>query len=85
VHVGVGAQDVGQGHRVDVVGLAAADRVPFPVSGDGHRVDGIDRASGRSQGCNQQSTGRLDRHRDRSVRAVAGIGQQCQQLGESFG
>ena len=30
--------DVGQRHRVDLVGLAAADWVPFPVARDGHRV-----------------------------------------------
>jgi hypothetical protein len=29
VHVGVGAQDVRQHHRVDVVGLGPGDRVPF--------------------------------------------------------
>jgi hypothetical protein len=49
VDVLVGAQDVGQRHRVGVVGLATAHRVPFAVAGDGHRVDRIDRTPGGPQ------------------------------------
>ena len=58
------------------------DRVPVPVAGHRHRVDGVDRAAGGAQACDQQPAGRLDRHRDRVLRGVAVLGEQGQQLRE---
>jgi hypothetical protein len=82
VDVGVGAQDVGQQHRVGVVRLAARGGVPLPVAGDGHRVDRIDRSSGGTQRGNQQPARGLDGDRDRVLAGIAGRGQHVGQLGE---
>jgi len=76
VGVGVGAQDVGQHDRVAVVGLAARDRVPVPVAGDRHRVDGVDGAAGGAQARGQQPARGLDGHRDGIFGAVAMGGEQ---------
>jgi hypothetical protein len=76
VGVGVGAQDVRQGHRVDVVGFLARDAVAFPVARHGHGVDGIDRAAGGAQRGDQQSPGGFDRDRDRFLGAITRFGQQ---------
>jgi hypothetical protein len=78
----VGAQNVGQHERVTGVGLAARDRVPVPIPRHGHRVDRVDRASGGAQTGHQQAVAGLDRHRDRCVGSVPGVGQQLQQGGE---
>jgi hypothetical protein len=71
VRVQVGAQHVGQDEGVAVVGFLPGHRVPVPVPGHRHRVDGVDRAAGGAQACDQQPAGRLDRHRDRVLRSVA--------------
>ena len=83
VRVQVGTQHVGQEGRVPMVRLAAGDRVPVPVAGHGHRVDGVDRAAGGAQACGQQPAGGLDGHRDRVIRGVAVLGEQGQQLGQA--
>ena len=85
VGVHVGAQDVRQHDRVAVVGFAARDRVPVPVAGHGHRVDGVDPAAGGAQAGGQQPARGLDRHRDRVIGAVAVLGEQAQQRGEPGG
>lgn len=81
--VGIGAQDVRQDHGVGVVGLLAGDSVSFPVAGDGHRVDRIDRPSGLPKRGNEQSARGFDRHWDRVIVVVAGISQHGHQLGEA--
>lgn len=83
VLVAVGSQDPGQRHRVEVVGLLAADRAAFAVAGRGHRVDRVDGAAGGPQVRHQQAAAGLDRHRDRVVRCVSVLGQQGDQLCES--
>jgi hypothetical protein len=65
VDVQVGAQDAGQHERVTVIGFPPRDRVPVPVAGYRHRVDGVDLAPGRAQGRDQQPAGCPDRYRDR--------------------
>ena len=82
VRVQVGAQHVGQHDRVAVVGLLPRDRVPVPVAGHRHRVDGVNLAAGGPQARHQQPAGRLDRHRDQVLSAVAVPGEQGQQPGE---
>jgi hypothetical protein len=82
VGVGVGAQNVGQHDRVAVVGLAPGDRVPVPVAGHRHRVDGVDLAAGGAQARGEQPARRLDRHRDRVLGAVAVLGEQAGQRGQ---
>jgi hypothetical protein len=78
--VRVGAQDVRQRHRVDVVALLARHRGAFAIPGHGQRVDRVDRSSGSAQHRDQQTTRCLDRHRDRLLRAVAGRSQHRHQL-----
>lgn len=80
VGVGVGPQDVGQHHRVEVVGLLARDAVPLAVAGGGHRVDGVDGPAGCAQSGDQQAAGGLDRHRYPLARAIAVLGQEAKQL-----
>jgi hypothetical protein len=80
VGVRVGAQDVRQHHRVEVVGLLARDGLPFAVAGGGHRVDGVDGATGRPEAGNEQAAGGLDRHRYPLAGVVAVLGQQVEQL-----
>lgn len=82
VHVGVGAQDVRQRHRVGVVGLFPRHTVPFPVAGHRHRVDGVNLAAAGTQCRDQQPARGLDRHRDRVLGAVAGLGQHHGQFRE---
>ena len=77
----VRAQDPGQHGGVQLVALAARDRVPFPVAGRGHRVDRVDRAAG-AQGGHQQSPRRLDRDRDRVCRVIPPAGEEPQQRGQ---
>ncbi len=82
VRVQVGAQHVGQDKRVAVVGFLPCHRVPVPVAGHCHRVDGVNLAAGGAQARDQQAARCLDRHRDRVLRGVAVLGQQGQQRGE---
>ena len=67
---------------VAVVGFPARDRVPVPVAGHRHRVDGVDLAAGGAQAGGQQAAGCLDRHRDRVLGGVAVLGEQAGQLGQ---
>ena len=83
VRVGVGAQDVRQDDRVAVVGFAARDRVPVPVAGHGHRVDGVDGPAGGAQARGQQPARGLDRHRDRVIGGIAVAGEQLEQRDQS--
>jgi hypothetical protein len=83
VRVRVGAQDVRQHDGVAVVGLAPGDRVPVAVACHGHRVDREHRPSGGPQAGGQQPPRGLDRDRDRILGAVAVLGQQGQQAGQS--
>lgn len=84
MHRGVGAQDIGQGHRIGVIRLLARDRVPFPIPGHRHRIDGIDRPAGRPQRRNQQPAWRLDSNRDRLGMSVTGLGEYPKQLVETL-
>ena len=65
-----------------MVGFLPGDRVPVPVAGHCHRVDGVDRAAGSPQAGDQQPAGCLDRHRDGILGAIAVLGEQGQQLGQ---
>lgn len=65
MHVGVGAQDVRQGHRINVVGLLARDAVALAITSHRHRVDRVDPPPGLAQVGDPQATRGLDRHRDR--------------------
>ncbi len=66
-----------------MIGLAAGDRVPVPVTGHRHRVDRVDLAASGAQARDKQAARRLDRHRDRVFGAVAVLGEQCQQPGQA--
>lgn len=79
VGVHVGAQDVRQHQGVTGVGLFARDAVPVAVAGRGHRVDRVHLPLAGPQHRHQQTTGRLDRHRDRVVFGVAVLGEQLDQ------
>ncbi|EDX22863.1 conserved hypothetical protein [Streptomyces sp. Mg1] len=46
--IGVGAQDVGQHHRVEVVRLRPHQGAALAVAGRGHRVDRLDRPASRT-------------------------------------
>jgi hypothetical protein len=83
VQVGVDPQDIGQHHRIGVVGLRAGHRVPFPVAGHSHRVDREHRAPSRAQRGHQQPPRGLDRDRDQILGAVAGGGEHLGQRAES--
>jgi hypothetical protein len=83
VRVHVGAQHAGQDERVALVGFPAGDRVPVPVAGHRHRVDGIDLAAGGAQAGHEQPAGGLDRHRDGVIGGVAVGGEQFQQPGQA--
>jgi hypothetical protein len=83
MELGVRAQDVRQDDGVLVVGLLPGDSVPVAVSGDSHRIDAIELASGGPQAGNQESPGGLDRNRDLIVRAVTVLGEQTQQVLEA--
>lgn len=85
VSCGVGAQDVGQDHGVEVVGLLAGDRVPVAVAGGGHRVDGVDGALRGAEAGHEQAAGGLDRHRNRSVFGVSVCGEQVEELVQAGG
>jgi hypothetical protein len=76
VRVHVGAQDVGEGERVALVGFPAGDRVPVPVAGHCHGVDRVDRPARGAQARDEQAAGRLDRDRDGVLGAVAVLGEQ---------
>jgi hypothetical protein len=82
VRMRIGAQDVRQHDGIGVVGFLARHRRPLPVTGNGHRVDRIDRATGSPQRGHQQPTRCLDRDRDQIVFVLAGVGEQLQQLVE---
>lgn len=71
VLVHIGAQDVGQRHRVRVVGLGPTDRVPLAVVRHRQWVDRKHRSAGGPQCCDQQPSGRFDRHRDRRLLTIA--------------
>jgi hypothetical protein len=79
VGVQVGAQHVGQDERVAVIGFPPRDRVPVPVAGHRHRVDGVDLAAGGAQARGQQPAGGLDRDRNRVFSGIAVLGEQSQQ------
>jgi hypothetical protein len=80
--VGIDAQDVGQRHRIGVVGLRAGHRRPLPVTRHGHRVDREDRPPRVTQSRHQQPARSFDRDRNRVFRAVARVGKHPGQSGE---
>jgi hypothetical protein len=57
--------------------------MPLPVTGHRQRVDRIQRTASGAQARHQQPPRRLDRHRYRRLRAVAGLGQHLQQLAKA--
>lgn len=61
------------------VGLLAGDGVPVAVAGGGHRVDCEDPPFTGPQHGHQQAGGGLDRDGDRTLLAVAVLGEQIQQ------
>jgi hypothetical protein len=83
VCTGIGANDVGQQHRVGGVGFGPRHRIPRPVARRRQRVDRVDRPSGRAQRGDPQPAIGFDRDGDRTVRGVAGFSQQRQQLSEA--
>jgi hypothetical protein len=83
--MGVDPQDVGQGHRVGVVGLRPGHRVALPVTGHREWVDPIHRPARCAQRGDHQAAGRFDRDRDRVLPAVASGGEQLGQLDEPGG
>jgi hypothetical protein len=85
VHVGVGAQDVRQRHRVRMIGLRPRDPVPLAIAGHRHRVDRVHRAPGRAQARDEQPARRLDRDRDRVLRGVTRLSQQLKQSPVALG
>ena len=84
MHLGIGAQDVGQRHRVRVIGLRPRDPVPLAIAGHGHRVDRVHRAPGRAQARDDQAARGLDRDRDRVLRGVTRLDQQLEQSPEAL-
>jgi hypothetical protein len=82
VQVGVDPQDVGQSHRIGVIGLRPRHRVTLPVAGHRQRVDRIHRPPRRPQRRNQQAPRGLDRHRDRVLRAITGSSEHFDEIGE---
>jgi hypothetical protein len=85
MQVSVDAQDIGQGHRVSVIGLRPCHRVTLPIPGERERVDRIHRPPRCTHRGHQQASGCFDRHRNRFVVALAGGGQRLDQLGEPAG
>jgi len=65
-----------------VVGFAARDRVPVPVAGGRHWVDGADLPAGGAQARDKQPARGLDRHGDQVPGAVAVLSEQVGQLGQ---
>ena len=83
VRVGIGAQDVGQQHRVGGIGFGPRHRIPCPIPRGGQRVDRIDHPAGVAQRGHPQPAVGFDPHRDRVLGGVAGLGQKRQQLREA--
>ena len=65
-----------------MVGFAARDRVPVPVAGGRHWVDGADLPAGGAQARDKQPARGLDRHGDQVPGAVAVLSEQVGQLGQ---
>lgn len=82
VQVCIGAQDVGQRHRIDVVALLARYRGPFPIPGHRERVDRVDRATRCPQRRDQKPPRCLDRDRDQRLPAVAHVREHRDELGK---
>jgi hypothetical protein len=80
--VGIDAQDVGQRHRIAVVGLRASHRRPLPVTRHGHRIDREHRPPRATQRRHHQPARGFDRHRNRVLGAVASVGEHPGQSGE---
>jgi hypothetical protein len=68
-----------------VVGLPAGNGMTTAVSGNGHRVDCVDRRACRAKTSDQQPAGSLDRDSSWFLGAVSVFCQQLQQVGESLG
>src|SRR5690242_7236402 len=58
--------------------------MPFPVAGNGHGIDCVDRAPGRAKGGDQQPARCLNGHRNRVLGAVPDLGQQRDEFGEAL-
>jgi hypothetical protein len=56
--------------------------VALPVARDRHRVDRIDRPTGRPQRCDQQTAWCLDRDRDRVLGGIADRSEHLDEFGE---
>src|SRR5882757_872160 len=80
MHVSVGAQDVGQRLRVEVIRLLPKYRVPLAIAGHSHRVDGINPSTCLTYRGDHQDAACFDGHRDRGLRIIAGLSQHGDQL-----
>jgi hypothetical protein len=76
----IGAQDVRQRHRIDMIALLARHRRAFAIASHRQRIDRVDRPAARAEHRDQQPARCLDRDGDRLVSAVAGRGQHRGQL-----
>jgi hypothetical protein len=83
VRGGIDAHNVGQQHGVGGIGFGSRHRVACPIPRGGQRVDRIDDPAGGAQRGHSQAVIGFDPHRDRVLGAVAGLGQQRQQLCEA--
>jgi hypothetical protein len=83
LRIRVGADDVGQQHRVGGIGFGPRHRIPCPIPRGGQRVDRIDHPPGFAQRSHPQSMIGFDGHRDRMLGGIAGLGQKRQQLREA--
>ena len=80
VDVPVGAQNIGQHHRIATIGLAASLPVTLTVPSCGTWINRKQREPSRSQRSHEQSLVGLDRDLDRDRLTIAVLGQQLQQL-----
>jgi hypothetical protein len=85
VQVGIDAQDVGQRHRVSVIGLRPCHRMALPIKGHRQWIDRIHRPAGGPQGGDQQAAWGLDRHRNRVLGAITGSSKHFDELREPGG
>jgi hypothetical protein len=82
VRIGVGADDVGQQHRVGGIGFGPRHRIPRPTPRSRQRDDRIDHRPVARNAATHSPRSVSNPYRDRILRGVAGLSQQRQQLRE---